>query len=503
MFDHCNMEAMFMRWLKRDRQKIGIALAGTLLLLSLVVWLPVSAVDAHEEASGFVGPGAVTVQATPTEDATVTLLNKEKLAQEVKQLKNQNEPTFFDWLRGNASILLSTLLVVGGGVFGLVRYLAERRDAQKRLLEDRQAEREKRAEERFQAVVEGLGSEREEAKVGAAITLRTFLRPGYEQFYTQVFDLAIAHLRLSRTSHPSEDPDGISHSPEDPNTPLPLTTLRQALIAVFKEAFPLARDSNSSSEEGAVQSLDAPGVRLDPAGYPVYPAYVPMQSLDASGVRLDNAYLVGADLERVYMREGGLRKVNLRDAKLGEAYLQWADLSGAYLRRVDLRGAKLMGTDLRGSSPWDADLRGADCHEADFSGATLDLTDLRGAGLWQAKLRRADLRGARLSGADLHEADLSEADLRETDLEDALSLIDTNLRGVKGLTNKQLEACKAKGAIIDRDPTASSSQSTISTPSPPQGNDTPAQSATSAQGSALTPDTGGSGAASSKPGPES
>src|SRR6266487_5169447 len=177
-----------MRRLKRGRWRSSIAIVGILFLLILMVWVPASATGAGERASGLATSVTGTVQMTPTEDATVTLLNKEKLAQEVEQLKNQNEPTFFDWLRGNASILLSTLLVVGGGVFGLVRYLAERRDAQKRLLEDRQAEREKRAEERFQAVVEGLGSEREEAKVGAAITLRTFLRPGYEQFYTKVFD---------------------------------------------------------------------------------------------------------------------------------------------------------------------------------------------------------------------------------------------------------------------------------------------------------------------------
>jgi len=258
-----------------------------------------------------------------------------------------------------------------------------------------------------------------------------------------------------------------SHSPEeDPGTPLPLTTLRLALIDVFKQAFPLARDSNSSSKEGTLQSPDVTGVRLDQDGYPVYPDIVLEQSLDASSIILDHAYLVGADLERIYMREGSLREVNLRDAKLSKAYLQWADLRGAYLRRVDLRGARLMRAYLIGSSPWEADLRGAACHQADFSGATLELTDLRGAGLWQAKLCGAYMQGTKLSGADLHEADLSEADLSETDLEDALSLRDTKLLGVKGLTNKQLEACKAKGAIIDEDATISSPQPPVSPPIP-------------------------------------
>ena len=110
-----------------------------------------------------------------------------------------------------------------------------RAEEQQRWLKNQEAEREKRAEERFQSAVEGLGDEKEGAKIGAAILLRTFLRPGYEQFYTQIFDLAVAQLRLRRTSHPP---------PDDPDLPLPLTPLRQALIVAFRESFPLARDHN-------------------------------------------------------------------------------------------------------------------------------------------------------------------------------------------------------------------------------------------------------------------
>ena len=92
-----------------------------------------------------------------------------------------------------------------GGLIGLSRWLGDRRD-----------EREKRAEERFQSAVTGLGNEKEGARIGAAILLRTFLRPGYEQFYIQTFDLAVANLCPTETPHP----------PENPEIPLPLTTLR-------------------------------------------------------------------------------------------------------------------------------------------------------------------------------------------------------------------------------------------------------------------------------------
>ncbi|MDQ6661800.1 MAG: pentapeptide repeat-containing protein [Chloroflexota bacterium] len=350
-----------MLWLKRDRWKAGIAVAGMLLLLVLMVWVPVSAVGTDEGALGLAMPVMGTVQATPTEDATITALNKAKLEQEVKQLQEQNEPDLFGWLRSNASILLSTLLVVGGGIFGLLRYLAERRDSQKRLLEDHQAERErqdeeqkrwlkdqeaereKRAEERFQSAVTGLGDEKEGARIGAAILLRTFLRPGYEQFYIQTFDLAVANLRLRNV---------------DPDIPEPLDTLSQALITVFKEAFPLARSQNK--------------------GMP--------QSLEASGIQLDNAYLRRADLKQVWMPRASLRKTDLSETILSEAELFKADLSNANLKR-----AELFKTDLS----W-ADLREAKLHRVNLEDYLyLEGTDLRGVkGLTKEQLEFCKAKGA-------------------------------------------------------------------------------------------------------------
>ena len=225
-----------MYWLKRDMRKAGIASAGTLLLLVLMIGIPVSAVGAYEGTSGLATSGMGTAQATPTEDATVSALNKEKLEQEVQQLKNQNEPDFLGWLRTNASILLSTLVIVIGGLIGLFRWLGDRRD-----------EREKRAEERFQSAVTGLGNEKEGARIGAAILLRTFLRPGYEPFYIQTFDLAVANLCPTETANP----------PENTKTPLPLTILRQALIVVFNKAKGaiIDEDPMTSSSQSAASPL--------------------------------------------------------------------------------------------------------------------------------------------------------------------------------------------------------------------------------------------------------
>ena len=365
-----------MSWLKRDLTKAGIAIAGMLLLLVLMLGLPVSAAGAYEKASGLATPVTGTVQATPTEDATVTALNKEKLEQEVQQLKNQMQNQS-NWFFSNSTALIAALSAIIVALFGISQWAVNRRDerrkeitVQNKELEDRKAEREKRAEERFQSVVEGLGSTSTGTQVGAAIMLRTFLRPGYEQFYTQTFDLAVANLRLRGTSEPAADP----------NIPLPLTTLSQALIVVFKEAFPLARSQNKGSSE----------------------------SLDATDVQLDKAYLKGADLKGAWMPLASLRQVNLSRADLEGANLNEANLSRADLSHATLLGAKLNG----------------------------------------AKLNEATLKGATLKGATLKGATLKGATLKGANLQDALSLGDTDLRGVSGLTKEQLEACKAKGAII-------------------------------------------------------
>ena len=485
-----------MCWLKRGMWKAGIAIAGMLLLLVLMVWIPVSAVGAYEGASGFATPGTGTVQATSTVDLTVTAVVQDQLKQQDDKLRRENSGLWSFWLTISGSI---------GTIFVAIAALLTAMNGFNQWLGNRRDEQQKRAEERFQAVVEGLGSERVEAKVGAAIMLRTFLQKDYEQFYSQAFDLAVAHLRLPRTSGQSvDDPDALHASPlsKDPDTPLSLTTLSQALIVVFKDAFPLAR--NRLKEQDSKTQIHP-------------------QSLDATSVQLDNAYLSGADLKQVWMPQASLRKANLRradltgahltGAHLSKADLRGAYLSGAYLSEADLRGADLRGAHLTGAHLSKADLStaqliaanltGADLTGADLTGAYLDQADLRGAYLTGAHLIGADLSVVDFTNADLSEADFSEADLNWTKLENVLSLANAKLLRVKGLTKEQLEACKAKDATIDEDSTTSSSQPTASTSRPPQSSNAQAPSAPSGQESSPTPSTDGSSATSSNPASES
>jgi uncharacterized protein YjbI with pentapeptide repeats len=368
---------------------------STCFLLLILIASPVLAAPRQRQIISMNRVETPIVQTTPTEDPTVTALNKEKLEQEVEQLQNQN--FWSTWT--SLATPLSILAVLAGGLFGLIRYFA-----------DRQNEREKRDEDRFQKVVEGLGSAEDGMRVGAAVMLCTFLRPDYKRFYRQAFDLIVANLRRGDA---------------DQTILRELDSLNQVLITAFKEAFPFIRD------------------RLDQED-----AFFDSQSLDASHVRLNCAYLVAADLKKIWMPNTFLRKADLREADLREAILRGADLreadlskanlSGADLSKADLRGADLSKTDLSEADLSKADLREANLHETDLSKTDLSEADLREtvlgtdlskayfnkAKLNEADLIRADLREAILSKADLHGADLreailSKADLREADLREA------------------------------------------------------------------------------------
>lgn len=460
---------MSMGWRKCDLWKSGIIVAGVLLLLLLMMWVPLSAARAHEEISGLAAPGTITVQTTPTADETVTALNKEKLAQEVQQLQNQVQNQN-NWFFSNSAALIAAFSAIAIAVFGIIQWTGTARQAKDKDREERAKELRDRAEERFRTAVTALGDEKEGVQVGGAILLRSFLTgddQSYERYYTSVFDLTVAYLRLPRTLHPREDSDGSQP-----------TTLSQALAVVFREAFPRARDSIIRNKKvGVVQFVDT--VDESDIAYTIGEA---VQFLDATGVHLDNAFLALADLKRVWMLNTFLRNAELSGTDLSGALLREANLSGAILRKANLSGAIL--------------------RRANLSGAHLSGANLSGANLSKANLREAHIHDANLSGADLHEADLSDAHLSGADLS-SVYLRKADLRGVKGLTKEQLETCKAKGAITDEDLTTSASQPTAAPPSPPQSNSAQASSAPSAQGSLLSPDTDRGSAVASKPDSES
>lgn len=363
--------------------RVSSFITSSILFLLLVAWVAATpSALAYEAPSITIHTlGKVSVQETPTADPTMTTLQKELLTQQIDQSKQQTEQLKQQNALSWTIVLtpISTSITILGtfvaAFFGFRRWRAEHR-----------TDREKRDQDRFQSVVEALGGERMEQKVGGAVMLRTFLRPEYEQYYSQVFDLTVANLRIPESARKKENPD--------PDKPRPPTPLNQALATVFKDAFPLAR---SYLKERKKQSLSS-----NP------------QLLDATDIRLDGTYLNEVHLEEAYMPHS-----SLRGAHLERAHLERAHLEEAYLREADLTEAYLEG--------------------AHFERAHLEGAYLEGAHLEEAYLEETHLEGAYLMGAHLEGANPLEASLK-----------DTTMREVRGLTADQLYyAYSFKGAIID------------------------------------------------------
>ena len=115
---------MAMRWQKWNLWKAGIIIVGVLILM-ILTWVSLSIAKASGRVSGLTTPAPITVQATPTEDATVTVLTKEKLVEDV----TQGQHTFANWLWNDGAALISTLVIFIGGLIGFLRWLADQRKA--------------------------------------------------------------------------------------------------------------------------------------------------------------------------------------------------------------------------------------------------------------------------------------------------------------------------------------------------------------------------------------
>ncbi len=177
-------------------------------------------------------------------------------------------------------------------------------------------------------------------------------------------------------------------------------------------------------------------------------AFASWAEADLREARLDGAILDKADLRGAKLDGSRLVGTRLREADLGSATLHRAQLEGARLRGAFL--TRLQATD---ANFVDADLRKADLRGADLTGANLTGADLRGARLSGAVLRQANLTGARLPDVDLVDAVLDGATLEQADLAGVrwagASVAGADLAGALGLTGRQREALRARGATVE------------------------------------------------------
>src|SRR6266849_4837464 len=225
----------------------------------------------------------VTVQPTPTPDLQAT-----KTALEIKQLETlpPPQPSWFE-----KYILPSLAPAIGLGTLGWGIWQFNR---------NQRIDREKRDEDRFREAVLDLG--KDETKLGAATTLRTFLdkknKESYQRFYQQIFDLSVGYLRLRNVEkNPEPDP------------------FYREIIRVCCESTPLVREMlREMLHLQTLSQSDVPNLEIYQRKF-----------INASHIHLENADLPLVDL----------KLADLTGANLVAAYLGGADLSEADLTRAN------------------------------------------------------------------------------------------------------------------------------------------------------------------------
>lgn len=164
------------------------------------------------------------------------------------------------------------------------------------------------------------------------------------------------------------------------------------------------------------------------------------------------------------LRNQGYRRLELKELDLSGIDLSGADLSGANFSNSNLSNASFLDVDLSHADLSDTDLSNACLYRANLAGtrfikailqsANLGSANLTNASFLAADLSRAHLHWANLSGAYLYAANFSGANLECSNMsevkafENVNSFDETNLFGVRHLTEKYLGYAKSKGAIF-------------------------------------------------------
>jgi uncharacterized protein YjbI with pentapeptide repeats len=281
-----------------------------------------------------------------------------KLRHEIKKLELENEKLSDEWdtIVGIAPFLASIVALLGVFIT-LWKHLSEQsrqRDLDRKNLE---ADRIRRFNEKFNAVVENLGSESPAIQASAAVSIQTFLKPEYSEFHDQVFMILLANLKVQHSD-----------------------VIRQLLTAGFEKAIRVKSELIAAENE----QIDEKDEKI---------------ILDLSGCTLDRANLTKINLGWANLRNASMLHANLKEACLIRVKGEGADLEFLKGTGVNLQKARLKGANLTGASFRTADLKWVHFEEANLSNSKFQ----------QALLQGAHLEKSLLNGAHFEQADLNNA----------------------------------------------------------------------------------------------
>jgi uncharacterized protein YjbI with pentapeptide repeats len=286
-------------------------------------------------------------------------------------MKLRFERGFIAFLPSAAS-LLTALIGIPVLLLAALRYFDERakdRAARERQHEEdaRQAQRESetRFDAAFHSAVERLGRAEAAIRVGALVTLMTYLKPEHSAFHEPIYELLLANVKVKEGN-------------ED---------VRRVLVASFERALPLVVAA-APADGNAINLARADLRRLR------------VRRLDLTGVDLGRARLDGARFDGVTLRTARAYGVRLRGASFALCKLDEARANHADATEADFSGSRAVSST--------------------FKDATLVSTRWRGTGLQGAHFERATLAGADFTDANLADAYFYNAELDDDALRSVL-----------------------------------------------------------------------------------
>lgn len=312
-------------------------------------------------------------QQPATSPAISQSLQDEKLRQEINKLQLENKKAsstgelVLSW-----STFITVLVAVGGFIVTFWKQISEssrqkQLDYDQRVLSLQQQERERaqreveshrRLEERFTAIVNNLGAESASLQASAAVAIKTFLKPEYQEFHNQVYWTLLANLKVQ-----------------------PSKPLNNLLVSGFSTAIRSQCRLGSIRDQELVVDLSRCDLaRIDLSG-------LDLTGADLAFANLAGANITGSDLFRVRGGEANFEKARLSRSELGEGRFKGAFFNGAQFHESNLVAANLR----------EAHLRNAQFQRAQMQSAHLDGADLSGARFEQADLNDAFFKGAVLS----------------------------------------------------------------------------------------------------------
>lgn len=287
-------------------------------------------------------------------------LEQEKLRQEISKLENENDWLSSRWGRFlRAAPILTALVAVAAAALTLWKHINETGRHRHDELVQREKESVRRFDEKFTSIVANLGAESPSLQASAAASLMTFLRPGHEEFFDDIFLLVVANLGIKRDR-----------------------VVRNLLTRVFEKAI---RVTTSQRDH-----LDLSRTYL--ARVDLHDIDLNRTSLDIAFADLRSANLTGLNAFRLR----GI-KVNLEGARLSKSVLREGRFDQSRCRKAQFHGATLASSTFKG-----ADLREAQFQKAGLQSVHLERADLRGARFEASNLSDAFFYGAQLDDAAMH-----------------------------------------------------------------------------------------------------